>query len=139
MTSNCWVGVPNDSAETIEGGRMKAEVRMNSWTGSPNASSDMIPTTLKRVRLAWDVDGQTSSLTWPCEFEHGVTGFEVPEGAVLLTVSPVCDQDTDAAIGTYIAPAPDQRVVIIGNTISLGAVELQLQVSSCDLQPCVCQ
>ena len=37
-----------------------------------------------------------------------------------------------------IAPAPERRMVIAGDTVSLGAVELVLQVSSCNQQPCIC-
>ena len=42
-------------------------------------------------------------------------------------------------IETYTAPAPEQRNVIVGNTISLGGVELLLEVSSCQQRPCICQ
>ena len=44
---------------------------------------------------------------------------------------------------TYIAPAPEQRAVIVGNTVSLGAVELIVEMSSCGDRPgeqaCICQ
>jgi hypothetical protein len=55
-----------------------------------------------------------------------------------LSVSPIC-AGGPAAPDTYTAPAPVQRTVNVGDTVSLGAVELILQVSSCELQPCICQ
>jgi hypothetical protein len=97
------------------------------------------------IRLDWQVNGEADFRRWPCGAYHGVTGFELPEGEALLTVSPECEtQDRppvlySAAADTYIAPAPEQRVVIAGNTVSLGGVELLLEVSSCDKQACICQ
>ena len=55
-----------------------------------------------------------------------------------LLVRPVCATG-EALPATYTAPAPEERAVIAGNTISLGGVEILLEVSSCDLQPCICQ
>lgn len=94
------------------------------------------------IRLDWDVDTtsglQQGSRQWRCEDDHGVTGFELPEGQALLRISPIC-ASTAAAPETYTAPAPEQRKVIAGNTISLGGVELLLEVSSCQDRPCICQ
>jgi hypothetical protein len=56
-----------------------------------------------------------------------------------LHVSPLCSNGMVASASTYSAPAPEQRMVIKGKTISLFGVELLLEVSSCDLQPCICQ
>jgi hypothetical protein len=93
---------------------------------------------IEKIRLDWNVDGVAASREWPCDDGHGTTGFELPEGTALLQVSPVCAMH-DAAPDTYTAPAPEQRTVIAGNTISLGGVELLLEVSSCDQQACICQ
>jgi hypothetical protein len=71
--------------------------------------------------------------------DHGVTKFELPEGRALLRVSPICRDGMVASTSTYSAPAPEQRMVIKGNTISLFGVELLLEVSSCDVQACICQ
>lgn len=94
------------------------------------------------IRLDWEVDGASAFRQWQCDDNHGVTGFELPEGKALLRVSPVCTFDsvqTVAGTETYIAPAAEQRSVIAGNTVSLGGVELLLVVSDCDKQPCICQ
>jgi hypothetical protein len=84
------------------------------------------------------LNGEVGVRRWPCDDDHGVTKFELPEGSALLHVRPICANGV-AQPGTYSAPAPEQRRVIVGNTISLGGVELLLEVSSCDLQPCICQ
>jgi len=90
------------------------------------------------IRLDWDVEGVLGFRQWRCEDDHGVTKFELPEGRALLRVSPVCTANA-ASPDTYIAPAPGQRRGIGGNTVSLGGVELLLEVSSCDQQTCICQ
>ena len=90
------------------------------------------------IRLDWDVAGTQSFAVFDCNAGHGVTRFDLPPGNALLSVSPIC-AGGPAAPGTYTAPAPEQRTVNVGDTVSLGAVELILQVSSCDLQPCICQ
>jgi hypothetical protein len=99
------------------------------------------------IRLHWQVDepdGSASggSQAWRCEYNHGVTGFDLPEGMANLWVTPDCAPDEPAAPETYIAPASVQRRVIRGNTVSLGAMELVVSVSYCGTpptsQPCIC-
>jgi hypothetical protein len=94
---------------------------------------------VSKIQLDWDVNGDVGVRSWPCDDDHGVTKFELPAGVASLRVSPICANDQPALASTYSAPAPEQRSVIAGNTISLGGVELLLEVSSCDLQPCICQ
>lgn len=91
-----------------------------------------------RIRLDWEVVGRGSGIaSWRCDDNHGVTGFDLPEGEALLSITPECANDF-ADPQTYTAPAPEQRHVILGDTVSLGAVELVLQVSYCGQQPCIC-
>lgn len=91
------------------------------------------------VLLAWNVEGAVGSETFDCNRNHGITRFVLPPGNALLSVSPVCASGP-ASADTYIAPAPEQRTVNVGDTVSLGAVELVLQVSNCTpAQPCICQ
>ena len=91
-----------------------------------------------RIRLDWEVVGRTSGFaSWRCDDNHGVTGFDLPEGEALLSVTPECAEGP-ASPDTYTAPAPEQRRVILGDTVSLGAVEIVLQVSYCGEQPCIC-
>jgi hypothetical protein len=93
------------------------------------------------MRLDWEVltqaGVQAGSKDWPCTDNHGVTGFELPEGTALLHVTPVC-AGGDADPASYIAPAAEQRPVIVGDTISLGAVEIVVNVLFCASQPCIC-
>lgn len=91
-----------------------------------------------RIRLSWDVAGQEGSESWRCDDNHGVTGFDLPEGSALLWIAPECAAGPASPL-TYTAPAPEQRRVISGDTVSLGAVEVVLRVSYCGQQPCICE
>lgn len=91
------------------------------------------------VMLSWSDDSKPGSVTFDCAPKHGVTRFILPPGDALLSVSPVC-ANGPASPDTYIAPAPVQRTVNVGDTVSLGAVEIVLQVNGCSpTQPCICQ
>lgn len=91
-----------------------------------------------RIRLDWTVDDVPGSQSWECTDNHGVTGFDLPTGVATLTVVPEC-AGFDPAPNTYISPAPQLRDVVAGQTISLGAVQVVLQVNDCLEQPCICQ
>jgi hypothetical protein len=95
-----------------------------------------------RIKLSWQVGAAVGAASFDCGAGQGVTGFEVPEGPALLSVSPVCDSGP-ADPASYTAPAPEERAVTKGDTVSLGAVELVLQASSCvhgdaGINPCIC-
>ena len=91
------------------------------------------------IRLDWEVSGVVGSSAWSCDDNHGVTKFDLPTGMALLTVRPECGDHLPADPASYIAPAVEQRRVSPGDTVSLGAVELVVNVSYCIDQPCVCQ
>ena len=91
-----------------------------------------------RIRLDWEVGSRAGFATWLCTDNHGVTGFDLPEGPALLSVRPECAEGP-ALPSSYIAPAPERRNVILGDTVSLGAVELVVLVSYCGTQPCICE
>lgn len=112
-----------------------------------DCESDQIGTgPVTAIRLDWtvnvDVGGQIEPQfdfeEWPCNDSHGVTGFVLPEGSALFSITPVCESGP-ANTSTFVAPAVEQRRVIVGDTVSLGAVELIVQVSDCGVQPCICQ
>lgn len=92
-----------------------------------------------QIRLHWRVPVQGAliedSAAWPCRDNHGVTGFDLPAGTADLWITPECVGTGDAAVAaspdTYVAPATVQRMVSVGNTVSLGAVELVVSVSYC--------
>jgi hypothetical protein len=90
------------------------------------------------IRLDWVVGGLTSYDEWPCSDNSGVTRFDLPPGTALLSVQPRCAEGA-ASLDTYIAPAPEQRTVILGDTVSLGAVEIVVVTSYCDDQTCICK
>jgi hypothetical protein len=131
----------------VNGGAVELSWKLRSLTGADATFLDctiaLEPTNqvveVAKIQLAWDVDGQLGAETFPCEEDQGLTQFELPEGEALLRVSPICANDVVPLPRTYNAPPPVQRNVIVGDTVSLGGVELLLEVSSCDLQPCICQ
>ena len=90
------------------------------------------------IRLDWTVEQQADHDQWSCSDSHGVTGFVLPPGAALFSVSPVCDFGP-ANQASYIAPAVEERTVISGDTVTLGAVELVVQVTDCGVQDCICE
>lgn len=90
------------------------------------------------IRLQWPEGNQVQHDEWPCDDSHGVTGFALPPGPTLFSVVPLCGVDAPADPDSYIAPAAEQRNVILGDTVSLGAIELVVLVSYCDAQPCIC-
>jgi hypothetical protein len=93
------------------------------------------------IQLAWEMQdgsGRTGSRSWRCSDNHGVTGFDLPPGDALLYVTPLCAEGPASTLA-YTAPAPERRSVNPGDTVSLGAVELVLQVSYCGQQPCICE
>jgi hypothetical protein len=100
-----------------------------------------------KMRLQWSVRTDDNELVqgtdeWPCDDSHGVTGFDLPPGTALLSVKPVCGvapNEFDAVPDSYIAPAAEQRRVNLGDTVSLGAVELVVVVSYCPDQSCICE
>jgi hypothetical protein len=131
----------------VHGGAVELSWKLRAAAGSTATFLDcaitLAPTNqvveVARIQLDWDVGGDTGVRSWPCDADHGVTKFELPEGTALLRVSPICANDMVPLPSTFRAPAPEQRKVILGNTVSLGGVELLLEVSSCDLQACICQ
>ena len=90
------------------------------------------------IELDWDVQGQQGHRAWPCVNSRGATRFEVPPGQAVLTVIPICESGLPSDPASFIAPAPFERDVNGGSIVSLGAIEIVLQVSSCLEQPCVC-
>lgn len=101
----------------------------------PNAVGWAAPT---QIQLNWQSGATAGSASWTCSLAHGVTGFELQPGEALLWVIPICENGP-ANIETYTAPAKVQRTVIAGETIDLNAVEIIIQVTACDHQPCICQ
>lgn len=66
---------------------------------------------------------------WPCnnnDERHGVTGFEVPEGEVMFTVSPECAANEPAMPEHFRAPPPIPRNVTLGEIVTLGALVIEI-------------
>ena len=102
---------------------------------------------VQKIRLRWTAPSgrcdppEKCIQDWECDDSHGATGFELPTGSTELSIEPLCapvpgmPELWAADPATYIAPATLQRDVIAGQTVSLGAVELVVSVSSCITAP----
>ncbi len=142
--------LPVHGCDTVKGGAVELSWKLRPASsslsdkfvecdsGQPDNDPAVWRSSVTQIRLDWDVGGNVGFDTWRCGNNHGVTGFDLPEGPALLSVRPECETGPADPV-TFIAPAPEQRTVILGNTVSLGAVELVVAVSYCDLQPCICQ
>jgi len=97
---------------------------------------------VKYIELDWEVGSQAGHSDFPCSDEHGVTTFDLPTGTASLSIVPLCDLGWPALAGTYVAPAPELRAVTVGATITLGALELIVDVApdvaDCPTVPCIC-
>jgi hypothetical protein len=115
-----------------------ASDRMDFISCTPRDSGFTAPP-VEQIRLDWTVGAAHGFTEWDCGLYHGVTKFDLPPGDALLTLTPVCA--TGLARGdTYVAPAPIERTVGVGEVVTLGAVELILQVTGCTAtQPCICE
>lgn len=136
-----YLGV-HAACTTVDGGAVELSWQLKATSGAgtsqPKIDCDsMLPGAgpVTGILLDWGA-GQA---VFDCNDGHGVTRFDVPPGQALLSVSPVCAFGP-AEPSTYTAPAPEQRTVTVGNTVSLGAVELVLRVTDCTpATPCICQ
>jgi hypothetical protein len=133
------------ACSTVDGGAVELSWRLKPTSGAGTSQpfidcASKLPGTgpVTGIRLDWQVGSDHAFAVFDCSPGHGITRFEVPPGQALLSVSPVCASGP-ADPSTYTAPAPEQRTVTVGNTVTLGAVELVLTVTNCDLQPCICQ
>ena len=130
--------------QTIDGGAVELSWKLRPTSGSPQLFVDCDsgqPGTnpITGVRLDWQVGEQAGTAAWNCTDYHGLTGFDLPPGTAVLSVSLECASGP-ARTNTYSAPTPEQRTVTVGNTISLGAVELLVQTIDCsDALPCICR
>lgn len=100
-------------------------------------------TAIAYMRLSWSVtspDGipvddagpelpRLGSDFWPCnnnDERHGVTGFEVPEGEAMFTVTPECAFNEPALASHFRAPPPIPRNVVLGEIVTLGALVIEI-------------
>jgi hypothetical protein len=93
---------------------------------------------VSQIELDWDVGSTHGSTAFPCNDGNGRTAFVLATGTATIMVAPRCQDGLPADPRTYVAPAPVQYTVELGQTISVGAIELILDVSSCSQQRCVC-
>jgi hypothetical protein len=137
--------------DTVTGGAVEL-----SWKLRPASSSredkfvdcDSSPFPVTQIRLHWQVDDEPEqSQAWLCQYNHGVTGFDLTGGTAQLWVTPECETG-DPRPEAYIAPAKVERMVSRGDTVSLGAVEIVVAVTDCKprepdgtngpTRPCIC-
>jgi len=130
---------------SVHGGAVELSWRLRASSGSTQSflDCDSTPAPVTAIRISWQIEDpaeDTGHSDFTCSHGQGVTGFELPPGEALLSVVPLCGAaDAEANPLSYIAPAPEERTVIAGNTITLGAIELILVVDNCLEQPCICE
>ena len=123
------------SARDGSGGSVELSWRLRDQTGTLLTTCSQA--NVAAIRLSWDVGGVTDSEAWPCDDNHAITRFVIPEGLATLKISPDCANGA-AAPATYTAPAPLVRNVQQGGVVELGAVVLLLQIDNCGKQVCTC-
>jgi hypothetical protein len=124
----------------VSGGAVELSWLLRPSDGNESACSEQSCCQTSRVaqiRLNWSVDGNTGSDAWQCDDNRAVTKFELPPGDAILWVVPEC-AGGPAETDTYEAPAPVVRTLVAGEVVSLNAVVVQVQVSACAEQRCIC-
>jgi hypothetical protein len=93
---------------------------------------------IREIELWWQTSDNLDVKGFPCDASHGTTAFELPAGPVTLWVEPACEFATGprcltsptpceciskpADSGTFEAPPPLVRRVVVGETVTLDAV-----------------
>jgi hypothetical protein len=140
--------LPVHGCDSVQGGAVELSWKLRPTSSAlPDKFVDCDPGnprtegrgSVTQIRLHWrvPVPGAVieSSAAWSCKDNHGVTGFDLPAGTADLWLTPECGGTGPSAFpalpDTFVAPATVQRAVSVGNTVSLGAVELVVAVSYC--------
>jgi hypothetical protein len=86
---------------------------------------------LSAVELCWrsagvggDFDACSDGLRrrFKCDFGHGVTRFEIPEGQTSLRIFPICEDGQPPLAETYQVPSPVLRRSQSGEVITLNSL-----------------
>lgn len=115
------VGLPG--CVQVQGGAIELSWSLRSFTGDPvDRCAD---SAIARIRVLWQADDGTSNPSFTdfaCEDSAGVTGFEVPGGSTRVWVEPICTDGINASPGTFSAPAPIVRDVLVGAVVTLNSL-----------------
>lgn len=114
----------------IDRGAVEVSWSLYSETGVPMSKCGKVGS----IVLHWDVitaDGHSEGRTtvFPCDDDHGVTGFDLPPGQASLWLSPACS--SGAAVGPFDAPAPIVRAITAGDVVTLDAQLIQVSGATC--------
>lgn len=93
---------------------------------------------IARIRLYWDTGSNEYFTSFPCEENHGVTAFDLPEGRVSLWVRPECGNRLEPDSELYVTPPPIVRSVTAGEAVTLDAVLLVVKIDDCGAVSCIC-
>jgi hypothetical protein len=88
---------------------------------------------IESIRLTWTPVDASTPPGWrdfTCSHPHGVTSFDVPTGAVLLSVEPLCVGGTGVKAELFTAPPPIERDVRRGDVVELHAVIIQVDTNT---------
>jgi hypothetical protein len=78
------------------------------------------------IRVWWQSDTDRASIDFPCTKFHGVTSFDIPPPSALLWVEPTCPGGTPVNASAFIAPAPIERTIAVGDVVELHAVVIEI-------------
>jgi hypothetical protein len=103
---------------------------------------------ISEVRICWEALGDAGELRidcgrdpmkndnsrFACAQEHGVTGFEIPEGATAIWIEPLCkDTGLTPPPDRYEVPAPIVRNITSGAVTTLNALLIVTDPEACAL------
>ncbi|MEZ4401068.1 MAG: hypothetical protein R3B06_13675 [Kofleriaceae bacterium] len=99
--------------------------------------SDCAGGRIDQIVLLSDTGNAQTTHAFPCADNHGVTAFDLPTGAVALSISPTCASGALPVPGTFEAPPPIVRNVAIGQAVTLDALLLVVE-ADCQNHVCIC-
>jgi hypothetical protein len=137
------------SCVPIDGGAAEFSWTLRTFEGDSIAQCDY--TGIGQVRLCWraasappETDcAPERSRTFECRFGHGATRFEIAPGPTSLRITPVCQDGSIPAVGTFQVPPPLVRTVSNGKIITLNVILIVARdrtnpLSACAPSGCTC-
>jgi hypothetical protein len=105
----------------VTGGAVELSWHLQTFDGGPASCG-----AIESVTLWWQVETDRGSIAFACSAFHGATSFDVPAGSALLWVEPQCPGGTPVKASAFIAPAPIERTISVGDVVELHAVVIEV-------------
>ena len=132
----------------IDGGAVELSWSIRTAGGQPSDCELRNPDTpdVEEVWICWAAQGQTTDAcftgdgaeparfaAFPCQDEHGVTGFEIESGPTLIWVQPVCSAQRLPPLDRVEVPPPILRDMVEGQVAALNALLILAEDDACQL------